>query len=412
MAGTPTPYRAKDGRISYSVRFRVQGHKNPVKETFGPFDGDHDGSRALAEATKFRALVVRIGGEAARARRAATEHSARTMPTLATWLDTYLAEVASHGARGTAPGYRSAAERSWLPTLGPLTLDAITRADVQAWVTDQRRTETARSASNRAKARKDGRPEPPVMCWSPKSIKNAHTVLSQALAAAVEAELIVKNVARGVELPSDTTGHEMTALSEAESARIMAALDPYWLPLVATILGTGLRWGEATALRVGDVDLDGPVAVLRVQRAWKKDEGSGRYLGGPKTSRSLRTVSLGTGLAAILRPLTDRGPDEWLFTSRQGRVVSRQHFRERVWLPALAKSGIGKHVRLHDLRHSHAAQMIARGMDPKTLQMRLGHQSAQTTMDTYGHLRPDVLAYSAQIADAAAAPALPQIEAE
>jgi len=411
MAGTPTPYRAQDGSITYSVRFRVRGHANPVKETFGPFDGDHDGGRALREAQKFAALVDRIGGDAARERRRTTERSPRDMPTLATWLDTYLTSVASSSARGTAPGYRSDAERTWLPTLGPLTLDAITREDVEAWVTQQRAVETARSVQARAKARAAGKPEPEPRYWSPKSIKNAHTVLSQALAYAVEKGVLARNVARGVGLPDDTERPDMTALSEAESARVLAALDPYWAPLVATILGTGMRWGEVTALRVGDVDLDGPTAVLRVTRAWKKAE-AGRYLGSPKTKRALRTISLGVGLARLLRPLvTGRPSAELLFTSREGRPVSRQHFRERVWLPALERSGVDKHVRVHDLRHTHSAQMLARGMDPKTLQDRLGHESIKTTLDTYGHLRPDVLAYAAQIADDALAAALPQIEA-
>lgn len=408
MAGKPTPYRAADGRITYSVRFRVPGHANPVKETFGPFDGDTDGRRALAEATKFAATVDRVGGAVARERRRSTETSPRDMPTLATFFETYLASVASHAALGTAPGYRSAAERSWLPVLGDLTLDVIADRDVEAWITRQRSTETARSQRARAKD-----PSRTPVLWSPKSIKNAHTVLSQTLAAAVKSGHITTNVAKGVKLPDDTERPDMTALSESESARILNALDPYWTPLVATILGTGMRWGEATALRVIDVALDGPVPVVRVTQAWKKRaDGGGQYLGAPKTRKAVRTISLGTGVASMLRPLVGGAPwDALVFTSREGRPVSRQHFRERVWLPALKRAGIEKRVRLHDLRHTHSAQMLARGMDPKTLQDRLGHESIKTTLDTYGHLRPDVLAYASQIATAAEPRAVAQIEA-
>jgi integrase len=43
-------------------------------------------------------------------------------------------------------------------------------------------------------------------------------------------------------------------------------------------------------------------------------------------------------------------------------------------------------LRFHDLRHSHAAMLIAQGVHPKVLQDRLGHASINTTLDTYGHL--------------------------
>jgi len=41
------------------------------------------------------------------------------------------------------------------------------------------------------------------------------------------------------------------------------------------------------------------------------------------------------------------------------------------------------------LRHYFASQLIASGADVKTVQARLRHASAKTTLDTYGHLWPD-----------------------
>ena len=54
-------------------------------------------------------------------------------------------------------------------------------------------------------------------------------------------------------------------------------------------------------------------------------------------------------------------------------------------------SGVKK-IRVHDLRHSHAAALIAMNVAPKLLQERLGHESIQTTLDTYGHLYPNAQA--------------------
>ena len=51
-----------------------------------------------------------------------------------------------------------------------------------------------------------------------------------------------------------------------------------------------------------------------------------------------------------------------------------------------------KKIRVHDLRHSHAAALIEMNVAPKLLQERLGHERIQTTLDTYGHLYPNAQA--------------------
>jgi len=43
----------------------------------------------------------------------------------------------------------------------------------------------------------------------------------------------------------------------------------------------------------------------------------------------------------------------------------------------------------HDLRHYYASLLIRAGASVKVVQTRLGHASAKTTLDTYGHLFPD-----------------------
>jgi integrase len=46
--------------------------------------------------------------------------------------------------------------------------------------------------------------------------------------------------------------------------------------------------------------------------------------------------------------------------------------------------------RIHDLRHTHVSWLIAKNMPMKAIQLRLGHESAETTSDRYGHLLPEV----------------------
>ena len=211
----------------------------------------------------------------------------------------------------------------------------------------------------------------------------------------------------------------MTFLSEGEFASLLDHVAPYWQPFVLMLAGTGLRWGEATALRWGDVDLDADVPVLRVSQAWKRGA-TVRVLGAPKTKRSRRTVSLPAQVVESLLP--HRGPgDQLVFLGPNGGTMHHQSWHPRFWRPAIdaanepetaAKAGhtpLGKQPRIHDLRHSHASWLIAAGVPLPIIQRRLGHESIQTTVDRYGHLVDGHLELAAGAVTAALALAVPEV---
>lgn len=425
MASKPVPRRRADGTLVYRVPFRLVPGGTLTSESFDGSDGAGtmpDAKRALRDALAFGALVDKIGGQAARDHIEAAGVAAKDTPALATFLETVLADIDAARAQGTAPEYRRLAARTWLPRFGDLPVDAITRDAVIRWVAWQREQETARSKAARAKAiaaQRSGHPVevPEPVRFSPKTIRNAQALLSQVLAAAVEKGLVASNVARGVRLPSDAERREMVFLTENEFVLLDAQIPEHYRPLVQTLYGTGLRWGEATALTPGSLDLDAPIPVLRVTRAWKKAAtGSTGYLGSPKTKKARRTVALPAQLVPVLREVArGKRADALLFTTPSGTQVGQAHFHEQVWTPALARAAkadppLTKRPRIHDLRHSHASNLIARGMDMLTLADRLGHESVKTTGDTYGHLRPDALILGAALAGASLAGALPQIE--
>ena len=71
-----------------------------------------------------------------------------------------------------------------------------------------------------------------------------------------------------------------------------------------------------------------------------------------------------------------------LFPSREttgGQPLSRATFNTRYWRPAVQRSGINFHVRMHDLRHAHASWLLAGGADLKSVMQRMGHAQIQTT---------------------------------
>jgi len=95
-----------------------------------------------------------------------------------------------------------------------------------------------------------------------------HGLLSAAMKTAVRLGYRGDNPCHGVRLPQGgAVSDEMCLLSTAEGGLILEHLTPWYRPFVRFLVGTGLRWGEATALQISDVVLDGPTPSVRVIRA-------------------------------------------------------------------------------------------------------------------------------------------------
>lgn len=116
-------------------------------------------------------------------------------------------------------------------------------------------------------------------------------------------------------------------------------------------------------------------------------------------------------LAEHLASRENEGPDAFVFTGSGGGLLRNSNFRRRVWKPAVRALGLPSDLRIHDLRHTCAALLIAQGAHPKAIQAQLGHSSIQVTLDLYGHLFPDDMDRLAEQLDAAHEAASGQIAA-
>ena len=161
--------------------------------------------------------------------------------------------------------------------------------------------------------------------------------------------------------------------------------------LITLAVHTGMRWGEISALRVGDIDLD--ARRLSIKRAWKRDGDLNWVIGPPKTARSRRTISISPSLVELLRPhLSGRAAGAYVFLNANGDPIRQNSFYERRWQRAVALAqsrGLTKSPRFHDLRHTHVAWLVAGNTPLPKIQQRLGHESIQTTIDVYGGLLAD-----------------------
>lgn len=361
-----------DGTVRYRVQARVDGRMQ--QKTFTHFEG----------AQGFQNLIDRFGWE-----HAVTVLNARnrdsTSPTLREWVEKYLdagSGMLTGVEEGTRDDYKRAAARSFLQVLGDMPVDAITKADVGRWVTWQEKQLTQATKK-------------PV---SQKTVQNYHSIMSAAFRAAVEHKLRDDNPAWKTRI---TRGQkrEGVFLTAEEFSTILTFTPERYERFLLFLAGTGCRWGEATALTWGSIDYDANPPTVRIDKAWKRAPRGGKVLKQPKSNRSRRTISLS---ADVVHALGQPGaPDELVFPSRTGRAIDHRSFRPNVWLPLIARAQdkklcekfgvrpLRKSPNPHDLRHSHASWLIAKGVPLPFVQARLGHESITTTVGTYGHLQLD-----------------------
>lgn len=355
-----------DGAHSWRVVWRQDGRKR--SETFAS-EGAAREFRGLVDAAGQSLPIGWVPGLGY-----PDDHASETMP-LREWADRAIA-ARTGITTGTRSRYAAILTRHVYPELGDIPLGSVTRERVAVWMNG--------------------------LTLSPKSIANVHGLLSSILSDAAEARLIPANPVARMRLPRHDTPdrREMTFLSRDEFAILLAAAPPEYRLLLRTLVTTGLRWGEVTALQVSHFD----GARLDVRQAWKATTDGTLTLGPPKSAASRRVVPLTPDVADDLAvAVTGRLPSAWLFTSPRGHVLRNGTFHTRVWAPTIARAQrcedhadaeapcgcvgtLSKRPRIHDLRHTHVAWLMSEGMNVYRIQARLGHESYSTTIGTYGHL--------------------------
>jgi len=376
MATLQTRTRA-NGTTAYRVVYWLD-HRQHV-ETFDTRKNADDFLRSIKTRGLADALELLAAQDAARV---------DSMP-VAEWIDRHI-DLLPNVTAGTRSVYRSYNDTDIRPNLiGKLPVDQLDRRTVETWVIYLHRERHL----------------------SGKSIKNRQAVLSAAMTRAVRDGLRESNPAAGVKAPT-TQKLAKVFLSGPEFAVLRDELPEYYRPLVGVLYGTGMRWGEATALQVGDVDLAASPPTVHVERAWKHHHGGKPDLGPPKSAAGERTIALPPQLVTMLgRLIEGRRPDEFVFVNQTGGPVRANTF-QRIWAGAVARSEktTHKHPRIHDMRHSHASALIRQGVPLNIVQRRLGHEKISTTLDVYGHLAEDSLSVAAQAAAISLTDAFPELE--
>ena len=166
---------------------------------------------------------------------------------------------------------------------------------------------------------------------------------------------------------------------------------------------TGMRRGEALALRWRDISLDAGTVSIRRSAGMVRNAGeSAEVAEGDTKSGKPRVVDLDAATVAVLRAhRKDRGglalqlvrDDALVFGDIEGRHrnpehVSRQFARDVVRCQAAIGAEAVPVIRTHDLRHTHATVLLLAGVPVHVVSQRLGHASPVVTLTVYAHVMP------------------------
>ena len=162
----------------------------------------------------------------------------------------------------------------------------------------------------------------------------------------------------------------------------------------------GCRVGELLALTSEDIDFEnGTVNISKTYYRRNQTD----YVTPPKTESSNRKITIPKFLAEEMKDFVDRQygltTEERIFpiTDRAIQKKMKQKMEQAKLKP----------IRVHNLRHSHIALLIEKGMQPLVIAQRVGHDSVNTTMNIYGHLYPNK---QKQVADLLNAEATGELE--
>ncbi|MFT4040963.1 MAG: tyrosine-type recombinase/integrase [Thermomicrobiales bacterium] len=253
---------------------------------------------------------------------------------------------------------------------------------------------------------------------SPQSIRKTHRVLHAAFRQAEKWDLLARNPCGRVKAPRAERS-EMQAWTPEQAQQFLNATAEHRMhALYVLALSTGMRRGELLGLKWSDVDLK--VGTLSVQRALQWQSLDKYQFVTPKTAKSRRTIHLSKKAVDALRAHRDRQAftrrdtgefwqdQDLVFCNAMGGPLDPTHQSTVFQQAATAIAEAAKKVeapafpviRFHDMRHTAATILLAKGVHVKLVSEMLGHSTITLTLDTYSHIIPAMHGDAAAAMDA------------
>jgi len=307
---------------------------------------------------------------------------------LSAWMDRWLEDYAGDKKYGTVKSYKAQVKTNITPFIGGIRLCDLTTDDVKHLYNLLAKGTGTKKA------------------LSPKSVKNVHGILHEALSVAVALGHIKSNPADNkivLKFPK-AVKKQIKPLTDEQIAAFMAEVDKdEYAAYFKTVLFSGMRESEAIGLTWDCVDFENN--LIRIEKQLQKRPlADGGYVFMPLKNNKTRTVQVAPFVTEILRTEKIREAEKKLragslwegwqnakerqtalvFTNEVGRHLIQNtvvaHFKK------IVGSIDSPETRVHDLRHTFAVLSLQNGDDFKTVQENLGHATASFTLDVYGHV--------------------------
>jgi integrase len=363
----PRP-RGEGSIVRYRSQWRLRIRWRGVEKTwFFP-------TYAAAETARNEVLIQREQGTPLR--RVGT-----TRPTLNSWLNDYLAQLAM--ARPRTHRFYSQKLVHVRARLGPIALDELDAEDIRHALSEL--TESGMSASG---------------------VHHVFRSLSAALNAAVRERKIPANPCALVSTPKRAHFEAKTLTAEQCQRLVDSAWDTRVGPLIVLALATGMRAGELLALTWDDIDLVAGLITVTKSVQWHP-KGAHRA-GQTKTRSSRRTILVSdvavealelqrraTVPAKLANPTTLAARLDLVFPGVRGGYTVPSGAFVRDFRRALSQAGCPR-VRFHDLRHT-TGLLLTRSVGLVVASRMLGHSDPVTTARYYGHAQAEDFTAAANV---------------
>lgn len=283
----------------------------------------------------------------------------RTEMTFRELIDRWEEAVAPTLKSTTAKQYLRTLRGYTLPLFGPAKVSDIGRYEIESFLACQAK----------------------VYCRN--TLRRMRASLSVVLSWAVDCDWISKNPCSGVKLPLAGTRVVRTVLKPEEIVAIANRLEEPYRTLVILLASSGLRIGEAVAIRWSDVK----EGVLHVRRRIYEGQ-----VDDPKTG--VRAIPLAPDLLRCLLGLWKGEADGWVFQSKAGTPINPGNALKRQLRPVVRQLGLSIGG-WHDFRHTLATQLMER-VSTKTAAGILGHSDTRTTL---GYQHPSIENFRAPLTE-------------
>ena len=312
---------------------------------------------------------------------------------LSVWLEKYTVEYMDNVKPNTKIEYQNTIKRYIMPNLGKYRLFELNPSLIKG-IYNQLQKKSTRGG------------------LSAKTIKNVHALLHSALDKAVFLGYIPKNPSEGITLPRSEK-HKMQIIQDDDVKRFLDAISGHRFEYVYYVdMFTGVRQGELLGLTWKDIDFTNNTITVNKQLQRERIKGGAWKLVSVKTdngsgNKGVRVLTVAPAVMDVLRHVKASQAqwklnlgNEWnndmnlVFTNEYGGHLTGSAVYKAL-KTIVAVLGLDA-VRFHDLRHSFVLYALQSGDSIKEVQEALGHTTITTTMDTYGHISPQMKQASAE----------------